>query len=45
MICNLIPSQTKRLIILLTFADKVIEGLAEVAEYLGEISGAPVHGS
>ncbi|HGO4963863.1 GTPase, partial [Klebsiella pneumoniae] len=42
MICNLIPSQTKRLIILLTFADKVIEGLAEVAEYLGEISGAPV---
>ncbi|HBS5820990.1 TPA: ferrous iron transporter B [Klebsiella variicola] len=42
LLCNLIPSQTKRLIILLTFADKVIEGLAEVAEYLGEISGAPV---
>ncbi|KGD72142.1 GTP binding protein [Tatumella morbirosei] len=41
-LCRLIPAGTKNLIILMTFPDKVIIGLNEVAKYLEEVSGAPV---
>ena len=38
----LIPAHTKRLVILLTFADKIKSGLKSVSDFLSTASGAPV---
>jgi len=38
----LIPAHTRRIVILLTFADKVKAGLKSVSDYLSGASGAPV---
>ena len=38
----LIPAHTHRLVILLTFSDKIKAGLKSVSDYLAGVSGAPV---